>query len=136
MLAWDRTHDWVLVRVWHDLTRVEILFRQPSPSVAELASIRRCLPQFRHMPPASVRAAIGGSGTLPLGEMPTPEARRLIEAARAEQLQVAAEDASFVSYLPLDRTTGCALVIEDDEESAAVAQEMLAAGVPVQPIEA
>ena len=53
--------------------------------------------------------------------MPTPEARRLIEAAQAEGLQVVAEAASFVSYLPYERTTGCAWLIEDDAESAAVA---------------
>jgi hypothetical protein len=136
MLTWDRSHDWVLQRFWNDLTRVCIRFRQGPPSVAELVALRRCLPQFRHMAPATVRAQIGNSGVLTLGVLPTPEARRLIETAQGEGLEIVAESASFVSFLPYDRTTGCAWLIEDDAEAAAVAQAMLAAGVPVQNIEA
>jgi hypothetical protein len=135
VLAWDRSHDWVLERFWHDRTRVSILFRQGKPSVAELAAVRRCLPQLRDMAPASLRDLIGDSGELRLGEMWTPDARRLIEAAQRQGLEVSAEDASFISYLPYDRTTRCAWLIEDDAEAAAVAQAMLAAGVPVQEVE-
>ena len=136
MVAWDRSHDWVLHRFWNDLTRVTIRFGNGKPSLAELAGVRRSLPQFRDMAPSVVREAVGDTGTLPLGVMPTPEARKLIDAARSEGLEVVAESASFVSYLPQDRTTGCALIIEDDAESEAVAQSMLAAGIPVQDVEA
>jgi hypothetical protein len=136
MLAWDRSHDGVLKRFWNDLTRVTIRFRQGAPSVAELAALRRCLPQFRDKSPAALRARIGNSGMLALGELPTPEARRLIEKAQNERMEVTAESASFVSYLPYDRTTGCVWLIEDGAEAAAVAQAMLAMGIEVQDIEA
>lgn len=136
MLTWDRTHDWVLERYWRDLTRVTIQFRRRPPSVIELAALRRCLPQYRHMAPAELRAVTADSDALPLGVMPTPEARQLIAAAEAQGLQVLAEGASYVSYLPINRTTGCAWRIEDDAESVAVVEAMLAAGVPVQMIEA
>jgi hypothetical protein len=136
MLTWDRSHDYVLQRYWNDLTRVTIRFRNSPPSVSQLVALRRCLPQFRDVAPASVRETIGDSQELSLGELPTPEARRLIQAAQANGLEVVAQSASFVSYLPFDRTTGCAWLIEDDAEAAAVAQEMLAAGVPVQDVEA
>jgi hypothetical protein len=134
MLAWDRTHDWELQRFWGDRTRVTIQFRQQRPSVAELASVRRCLPQYRHMAPATVRATIGESGELPLGELFTPDALELIKAAEEQGLRVVAERASFVSYLPFDRTTGCAWLIEDEAEAAEVARAMLAAGVPVREV--
>jgi hypothetical protein len=136
MLDWDQSHDWVLERFRNDRTRVTIRFRQTPPSVAELAAVRRCLAQFRDTAPAAVRAAVGESGELPLGALPSPEARQVIQAAEAEGLRVVAEGASFVSYLPFDRTTGCAWLIEDDAEAAAVAQAMLAAGVPVRDVEA
>jgi hypothetical protein len=136
MLAWDHSHDWVLQRFWNDLTRVTIRFPQGTPSVVELAALRRCLPQFRNMSPAALRAMIGDSGMLALGVLPTPEAQRLIEKAPSEQLEVIAESASFVSYLPYDRTAGCAWLIEDSAEAAAVAQAMLTAGIEVQCIEA
>lgn len=136
MLTWDRSHDYVLHRCWNDLTRVTIRFQGLPPSVRELAAIRRCLPDFRNVAPAAVRGRVGNSRELSLGVLPTPEARRVIEAAQAEGLEVIGESASFVSYLPFDRTTGCAWLIEDDAEAAAVARAMLADGVPVQDVEA
>jgi hypothetical protein len=136
MLNWDRSHDYVLHRFWNDLTRVTIRFQDAPPSVHELAALRRCLPQFREVAPAALRGQIGESRDLSLGVMPTPEARSVIEAAQAQGLEVVAESASFVSYLPYDRTTGCVWLIEDGGEAAAVAQAMLQEGVPVQDIEA
>lgn len=136
MLTWDRSHDFVLHRIWNDLTRVTIRFRAPSPSLQELAAIRRCLPEFRNTSPAEVRHRIGDSQELLLGVLPTREARRVIDSAQSEGLQAIPESASYVSYLPFDRTTGCAWLIEDDDEAAAVAQAMLEAGVPVQDVEA
>lgn len=71
MLGWDRSHDWVLHWIRNDLTRVTIKFRQEQPSIAELAALRRCLPRFRHVPPAQVRAMAGATGMLELGVLPT-----------------------------------------------------------------
>jgi hypothetical protein len=136
MLTWDRSHDYVLHRFWNDLTRLAVRFKAAPPSVHELAALRRCLPQFRDVAPAVLRGEIGDSQQVSLGEMPTPVARHMIEAAQAEGLEVVTESASFVSYLPYDRTTGCAWLIEDDAEAAAVAQAMLDAGVPIQDMEA
>jgi hypothetical protein len=136
MLTWDRSRDWVVHRTFHDLTRVSIRFRAGTPSAAELVAIRRSLPHCRDLPPAELRDAIRASGALALGEMPTPEARSVIERATAQGLDVVAERCSFVSYLPYDRTTGCAWLIEDDAEARAVAEAMIAEGVPIQDIEA
>jgi hypothetical protein len=60
----------------------------------------------------------------------------LIESATAEGLDVVAESASFTSYLPYDKTTGCAWLIENDAECQAVAEAMIAAGVPVRDVQA
>ena len=136
MLAWDRSQDWELARFWHDLTRVTIQFQKDTPSVTELVAIRRCLPQFRHLPPAEVRAAIGTSGALPVGVLPSPEARQLIRATEAAGLRAIAEGASFASYLPFNRTTSTAWLIEDAEELAQVVRAMLADRVPVRHVEA
>jgi hypothetical protein len=136
MLTWDCSHDYVLHRFWHDLTRVTIRFKVSPPSVQELASIRRCLPEFRNMAPAAARERIGDSRELSLGVLPTQEARRVLEWAQAEGLEVIGESASFASYLPFNRTTGCAWLIEDDTEAAAVLKAMLEAGIPVQDVKA
>jgi hypothetical protein len=135
-MDWERDHEWVLHRSWNDLTRVTIRFQNAKPSLSELAAIRRCLPQYRDMAPAAARTSIGETGQLPLGVMPTPEARGVIEIIQKEGFIVDAECASYVSYMPLDKTTSCALLIENEAEAKAVVQSMLAAGVPVQQIEA
>jgi hypothetical protein len=135
MLDWDRSHDWVLHRHWHDLTRVIVRFRRWPPTVAELAALRRCLPHFRDMPPTAVRATIPSSGVLELGIVPTPNARRWIEALQAEGVEVVAKSMSFVSYLPIDRTTGSAWLIDDTAKADAVVRAMLAEGVSVDNFE-
>jgi hypothetical protein len=100
-----------------------------------LIAVRRSLPQFRDTPPAELRSAIAGAGSLFLGEMPTREAMRLVETARSAGLNVLAENVSFISYLPYDRTTGCVLLVEDDAEARIVAEAMIAAGAPVEAVE-
>jgi hypothetical protein len=132
--AWDRTHDWVLHHIRRDLTRLKICFQQVPPSIADLAAARRCCAQFRNMAAEAVRAAVGDAQVLDLGTMPSAEARRLIQSIQGEGLEVVAEYASFVGYLPYDRTTGCAWLIEDEAEASAVAQDMLASGIPVQDV--
>ena len=135
MLAWDDSHDWVLLRMRKEITRVTIRFDQERPSLAELAAVRRSLPQFRDSAPATLKEKIGDSGMLPLGAMPTVEARRLIEAVQSAGLQVVAESESFVGYLPQDRTAGSVLLIEDAAKSAEIMQAMMAAGIPVEDVE-
>src|SRR4051794_15606086 len=108
MLAWDRSRDWVLKRFCHDLTRLTIRFRRVPPEVTELAALRRCLPQFRDLAPATVREMIATAGALPLGMMTSPEADRLLEILQGQGLLADAENASCVCYLPFDCTTGCA----------------------------
>lgn len=134
MISWDSSHDWEVQRYFHELTRVTIRFVQNVPSMNELLKVRQCLPQFRNTPPAELRASIH-DGCLPLGELPTREARVVIERAEAAGLLVHAECASFISYLPFDRTTGCALLIENEIEAREVAKEMMAVGFPVKDIE-
>ncbi len=136
MLSWDRSHDWVVQRYYNDLTRVTIRFGRSAPTLAEMLALRSCLPQFRDTPPAQLRTLIGSAGSLPLGEMPTRQALRLAEGAQAAGLDAVTENVSFISYLPYDRTTGCAWLIEDEAEARSVAEAMMAAGVPVRRVEA
>src|SRR5262245_34464394 len=136
MDSWDRTHDWIVNRIFHERARLTIRFNGNSPTVSELIAIRKCLPQFRHVPPTQLRASIGNSRQLELGEMPTREARQISEAARIEGLDASVENASFISYLAEDRTMGGAWLIEDYQEACRLAESMIAAGVPVRDIEA
>jgi hypothetical protein len=136
MVEWERNHDWVLHRVFHELTSLTIKFSGDKPSVKELIALRRCLPQFRDTSPAALRDMIGDSGAFDLGVLPTQEAREIMKALRTQGLEFVAKNASTISYLPENRTLGLALLIEDETEAARTAEEMMAAGVPVESIEA
>jgi hypothetical protein len=136
MVEWERNHDWVLHRVFHELTSLTIQFAVEKPSVKELIALRQCLPKFRDTPPAALRGMIGDSGTLDLGLLAERDARGIMKMLQAEGLKFVARDASTISYLPEDKTLKSVLLIEDDVEAARIAEEMLAAGVPVEDIEA
>ena len=93
-LDWDRSHDVILIRFWHDLVQIEIQFTQTDPSVPELVAIRPCLPQFRELPPAEVRERVGNSGSLILDPMSPSAAQLLIDLLVKEQLRVVVKDVS------------------------------------------
>ena len=135
MAEWDQSHDWVVFcREWHraDLT---IVFDTPRPSVHELAALRRCLPDFRDLPPAEALARAGTAGRMELPDLPGQDARRLAENLRQAGLKSVLRNTSAMSYLFMDETTGHALLVEDEHEAERLAREMMAAGVRVERIE-
>jgi hypothetical protein len=135
MLQWDRTHKWEIQRCSRHYARVAIVFKGPVPSRDELIALRKCLPRFRHVPPAELRATLGSSGSLHLGVMCCTEERRLVEAAQSHGLIVCSDDASYTEDIPVDLTTGEHWWIEDKNEVAIVVQAMIAEGVPISPVE-
>jgi hypothetical protein len=132
MFEWDRSHDWVVHRFHLDRAELTVLFEAERPSLAELAALRRCLPEFRNVPPTTARDRARQKGRLEFGELHGPEARRLLGELRREGLRVELKTTSRVGYLPQDRTTGDALLIEDDVEARSLAEQMIESGVPVE----
>ena len=134
--CWNRAHNWVVVRTYNDRARLVIRFRSAVPTGRELIALRRSSPQFRDLPPAKLRSSIGNSEALSLSEMEGREARRQCHDLRAAGLEVDHENASCVVHHFHDRTTGVVWVNEDPAEAVAIAETMLAAGVPLQIVEA
>jgi hypothetical protein len=132
MIHWDSTHDWVLTRFESDRAELTVLFDEASPSLRELIALRRCLPEYRQLTPAAARDRAGTGGRVELGELPGPEARRLSEGLQQAGLRSELRNTSRISYLPVDRTTGAAMLIEDEGEARRVAEEMIRAGIPVE----
>jgi hypothetical protein len=130
--AWDRTHDWVLVRRHQNLAEVRFFFAGPSPSPSELIALRKVLPELADKSLVEVRKNVGQGGGFSLGILSGIEARRVEQAALRHGLRVEREDHSRVAYLPMDRTANTAWLIEDDAEAERVAIEMMEAGIPVQ----
>ncbi len=132
MADWERSHDWVLIKYNRNYTRIIIHFQQDKPSIGELLAVRRCLPQFSHDSPAKIRTLIIEAGGLFLDEMLSSDAVRVMEGIKGQGLNISVESRSFASYLPIDRTTGSALLIEDEFKKCRVVEEMIAAGVPIE----
>jgi hypothetical protein len=132
MIHWDRTHDWVLQCFESDRAELTVLFDGARPSLRELAALRRCLPEFQQLAPAAARDRAGAGGRVELGELPGPEARRLLDCLRQAGLRAELHNTSCVSYLPLDRTIGAVLLIEDEGEARHLAEEMIRDGIPVE----
>jgi hypothetical protein len=135
MTSWERSHDWLLIQFHYEYTKIAIQFQQDVPSVEELMTVRKCLPQFSHASPAQLRTSIIEAGGLFLEKMPITDAIPLIAGIRGAGLNVVEENTYYTSYLPVDRTTGKALLISDKITSKQVAAEMMAAGVPIKKIE-
>jgi hypothetical protein len=133
-MDWDRSHDWILLRRFHDRAMISVAFERGQPSVGELIALRKCLPQFRDMSPAALRDSAGSSGRLDLGEFDGILVRPLVEKLEREGLAVAVRKTSFISYLPLDRTTNSAMIVEDAGEAKELAERMIEAGIPIQDI--
>jgi hypothetical protein len=131
MIDWERTHDWLLHCFAHDLAQLTILFDHDRPSLRELMALRKSLPEFGDLSPAAARERARAIGRVALEEMWGPEARRLAVRLQHAGLRTEIRNTSYISYLPIDRTTGAALLIEDEAESRRVTDEMLRAGIPV-----
>lgn len=134
-IEWDRSRDWVLIRYERVFASVTIEFDHDDPSIREILAVRQCLPQFRDTPPKAIREHLGTNGRFHLGQMAQDVADELVETATQNGLCMKAERFSRVSYLPCDQATRVAMLIDNDADAAALAQEMIAAGVPIRRFE-
>jgi hypothetical protein len=132
MIDWDKAHDWVLVRFEHTSTKIVIYFKEDIPAASELKAVKRLAPECRNASTMGLRKQIIGDGKLALHNIPISDAVKIISDLEQEGLNVILEIAFSTSYLPIDRTTNSAWLIEDELESFQVAVEMIAAGIPIE----
>ena len=128
---WDGSEDWVLSKHMHRAMRLKIKCSGKRPSVSELLAIRKLLEQHRQGPPAELRSVIKDTGELDLGNIAPARATEIVNRANDLGLHIIATDVSVTSYLPINRATKDAMLIDDDELNERVVQEMLKRGVPV-----
>lgn len=132
---WDRSHDWIVERIYDCRVHAAVRFQARVPTGQELLALRRLLPQVRDMSPAELKVSIGDSGVLPLGEMYGREARHLVPALQASGFHVDVQDLPSMFHRFEDQTTGTLWINEDPVEAATIAESMLAAGVPLRLVE-
>ena len=131
MSDWDRTHDWEVQRFTGDRLSFSIRLAGDKPTLAELRALRECFIQFRTVPVSELRTTVTRPGSLEFTCMHAMEARPLIEAARALGLQVDVQRVPYVIISAYDRTAGCMLQCDDEQERKAIIASMLEAGVPI-----
>src|SRR5690606_34051774 len=131
MSNWDRTHDWELQRFTGDRLSFSIRLAGDKPTLAELRALRECFIQFRTVPVNELRATVTRPGALEFTCMHAIEVRPLIEAARALGLQVDVQRVQYVIISAYDRTAGCLLQCDNEQERKAIIDSMLEAGVPM-----
>lgn len=121
--------EWKLEVTHHSRSRVIFVFPLGKPSIAELVAVRTLIPRFTNAPVTELKKEIGGLGEFFVGEFPNLEARSLLAKAKARDVRVRTEDASFVSRLPV--TDGACLHIDDPALARLLADEMERRGVAI-----
>ena len=116
MTCWERDHDWVVERTRHHQEQLSVSLPHGLDTTT-LQALRALWDEFRHTPPAALKSKLGDSKCVDLGTFDSIQARRITEQAATLGLATRSADRSFVSYLPFDRTTGTALLIEDESEA-------------------
>ena len=132
---WDGSEPgWTLHRFDRVVWRITFSFPANGPSQSDILALRKLLPAFRAQPISQVLAHLRGQTAYELpDELGNIDMRNLMDSASELGLQPNAEPVDRGGYLPV-HSDGSAMIIEDDDESALVAEQMLAAGVPVTEI--
>ena len=134
-MDWDRSLEWVLVKTFHHQFDVVVILDNPL-SVQTLMSLRKLVPRIQAMPISELKSNLAGLTEYKVGTFNGQECRDLEVVAEELDLRLNITNCSYTSYLPIDKTNDLMWVIEDNEEAARIASEMIAAGVEVELCEA
>lgn len=130
---WNSPQEWGLLAHHHSEVVLTAIFPGESPTVADLAALRRLRPELRDVPAHELKARFEGAREVELGCFSALEAREI--EARAGQLEVPFEirsqGHSFEDYSAIARDGSHFLLIEDEELGQRVTRRMLAMGIPV-----
>ena len=128
---WQAGSEWGLSQRIQAATELVIVFPAGQPTTKELVSLRQISPAHRNTPVAALKASLSDTPNLSLGDFSAYQAHELAAAARQHGLQVQLNDRTEISYLPVHKRTGDALIIEDDQLARAVTERMINAGVTI-----
>ena len=128
-MDWDRDGQWEIQVVHEHYARLEVRFENAVPSIAELQSLRAALPEFRDISPHRLRQQIIDRGVL-FKQLDDFKAREMRDRLEAAGVAFDYHPWSEVSYLPFDRRTNVAMLIEDPDVEREVVESMRKAGIP------
>lgn len=127
---WDGTQPgWVLLQSNLELVDPVLLFPPGGPSLEMVAYVRKVLPEFADLSSAQVYAELKGKQRVPLERCSAERASALVELLGIQGISLDLFPIPS-GYLPANRISGSALIIEDNDEARAVCAEALRRGVP------
>lgn len=129
------SHDWIVQRTHRLVISVVVTISLPRPSVPELKGLRRHVPQFQSESPTALRQRLEGTSNIVLSDVTHREAEQLVNGLLADGVKATVDQSVETSHLPIDRTTGCAWLIEVHDVANKVAEMMIQDGVPVVVVE-
>ena len=134
---WDGSApEWCLRITHRHERRIVVTFDRPGPTVSDVVRMREVFEELQSRSAQAIWTEVRGELRVVLRQVYSPvDAPGVAERAWAQGLRVEVIGADTVSYLPFNRKTEAALVIESDELLASVAERMLVAGAPSEHIE-
>jgi hypothetical protein len=132
---WDGSEKgWILQRFDRDLMEIEILFDETGPSIKEIKALRSVIPEYGRRKIKAVFDELRGQRQIRIGEFESIEGRRIAEACDKEKVRTRIKGRVETTFLPFNKETQLALVIEDDTVALAVAEEGIRQGMKVEHI--
>jgi hypothetical protein len=128
---WDGSEDWSLSANYHSQSNVKIVFFGNKSTMKEIAAVRKLITAYQNIPAIEVKSLLSNRKEIDLGILSSMETNRIKKHAVELNLTIIAVDSSYTSYLPINRTTNHALLIEDDTLARRVIAKMLKFGVPI-----
>ncbi len=128
---WDGSEDWGLSANYNSQSSVKIVFSGNQPTIKEIAAVRKLITAYQNIPAIEVRSLLSNRKEIDLGILSSIETSQIKERAVQLNLTIIAIESSYTSYLPINRTTNHALLIEDNTLARRVTAKMLEFGVPI-----
>lgn len=136
MTTWNRDDTWEVQRIFTERARLVVRIPQDGNRTSHLAALRRCSPELAVLAPSELLRLINDAGEIDLGDMAGRAARHLAGELEKQGASVKAINTSHTDFLPINRTSSSMWLIEDPVEARRIAEEMMAAGVPVVDVQA
>jgi predicted transcriptional regulator len=128
---WDGSENWSLSANYHSQSNVKIVFFGNKPTMKEIAAVRKLITAYQNIPAIEIKSLLSNRKEIDLGILSSMETNRIKKHAIELNLTIIAVDSSYTSYLPINRTTNHALLIEDDTLARRVTAKMLEFGIPI-----
>ncbi|OUS24178.1 hypothetical protein A9Q99_24860 [Gammaproteobacteria bacterium 45_16_T64] len=136
MKKWNRNDQWEIRKTFHEVSRLSVLVGSQGNRAKALSVVRKFIPRLRTLSPKEIVEKIDSSGFIDIGKLPGREVRDLCRKLSEEEIPFQVENASYVTYLPLNQSNNTVWLIEDLEESRLIAEEMIEEGIKVIEVQA